>query len=89
MKAAGEQFGLYLTEKKKEDHDIWNETTTSIVVEGVDQVNSFKFFGSMIVKDGRSSVDIRRRLAMAKSTASILSNNWKYRNVTGATQRFV
>lgn len=40
----------------------------------------------MIVKEGGSSVDIKRQLAMAKTSASTLSNIWKDRNLTLATK---
>ena len=41
----------------------------------------------MIIKDGGSSVDIRRRLAKTKTktSTSTLSNVWKDRNITCAT----
>ena len=59
--------------------------------EVVDQVDVFNFLGSMVIKDDGSSVDIRRRLAMAKTktTASTLSNiwnMWKDRKITPATK---
>ena len=52
--------------------------------EEVDQVDSFNFLGSMIVKEGGSSVDIKRLLAMAKTSASALSHVWKDKNLTRA-----
>lgn len=46
----------------------------------------YNVLGSMIVKEGGSSVDIKRQLAMAKTSASTLSNIWKDRNLTLATK---
>ena len=40
----------------------------------------------MIIKGGGNSVDIRTQLAMAKTTASTLSNTWKSRNITRPTK---
>ena len=60
----------------------------SIVVDGekVDQVDTFNFLGSLIVKEGGSTVEIRRRLAMAKTSASTLSSIWKDQDITRATK---
>ena len=56
--------------------------------EVVDQVDVFSLLGSMIIKDGGSSVHIRRRLAKTKTKTSMstLSNIWKDRNITWATK---
>ena len=67
---------LYFKVKKDYNHEV------------VDHVDAFYFLGSLIIKDGRSSVDIRRQMAMAKTktTSSTLSNIWKARNITRATK---
>ena len=65
-----------------------DERRQSIVVDGkeVDQEDTFNFLGSMIVKEGGSSVDTGGRQGMTKSSASTLSNIWKDRNITRATK---
>ena len=50
------------------------------------QVDAFNFLESMIIKHGGNSVCIRKRLAMAKVTASTLLNIWKDRNITQGTK---
>ncbi len=52
---------------------------TEIVVDGeeVDQVHTFNFLVSLIVKEGGSSAEIKRRFAMAEASASTLSTIWK------------
>ena len=44
------------------------------------------YLRSVIIKDIRSSVDIRRWLDMTKTTSSTLLNIWKDRNITRATK---
>ena len=73
VKDASEQFRLYFKVKKDYNHEV---------------VDVFYFLGSMIIKDGGSSADIRRQMTKAKTktTASTLSNIWKARNITRATK---
>jgi hypothetical protein len=88
VKAASEQYGLYLNVKKTKIMICGDEKQQSMVVDGeeVDQVDTFNFLGSFIVKDGGSSAEIKRRLAMAKTSASTLSNIWKDKEITRATK---
>ena len=74
VKAASEQFKTLPQGGNDYNHDR----------EVVDQVDVFNLLGSMIIKDGGSSVDIRRRLAKTKTktSTSTLSNIWKDRNIT-------
>ena len=46
----------------------------------------YNVLGSMIVKEGGSSVGIKRQLAMAKTSDSTLSNIWKDRTPNLATK---
>ena len=52
----------------------------------VDCVDNFNFLGSLILNDGGSSGEIKRRLAMAKTSANALSTIWKDRGITKATK---
>jgi len=88
VKDASEQYGLYLNVKKTKIMICGDVPKQSIVIDGeeVDQVDTFNFLGSLIVRDGGSSTEIRRRLAMAKTSASSLSNIWKDKDITRATK---
>ncbi len=88
VKVASEQYGLYLNVKKTKIMICGDVPKQRIVVDGeeVDQVDTFNFLGSLIVKEGGSSAEIKRRLAMAKTSASTLSTIWKDNDITRATK---
>jgi hypothetical protein len=52
----------------------------------VEIVDSFNFLGSLILKNGGSSGEIKRRLAMAKTSANALSTIWKDRGISKNTK---
>ncbi|PIK43880.1 endonuclease-reverse transcriptase [Apostichopus japonicus] len=54
--------------------------------EDVEVVNTFNFLGSLIVDDGGCSQEIRRRLAMARSSAINLTDIWKDRGISRNTK---
>ena len=54
--------------------------------EDIEVVNNFNFLGSLIVNEGGSSKDIRRRLAMARTSAISLTDIWKDRGISRTTK---
>ena len=52
----------------------------------IDCVDTFNFLGSLIHKEGGSSIEIKRRLAMARTSANTLSTIWKDRGISKATK---
>ncbi|PIK33998.1 endonuclease-reverse transcriptase [Apostichopus japonicus] len=88
VKQSSEEYGLYLNVKKtkvmicggKNDHHIQADG------EDVEVVNTFNFLGSLIVDGGGCSQEIRRRLAMARSSAINLTDIWKDRGISRNTK---
>ena len=57
--------------------------------EDIEVVNTFNFLGSVIVDEGGSSQEIRRRLAMARTAAVGLTDIWKDRGITKTTKKSI
>ena len=81
VKTHSESSGLYLNAKKTKimDLDKSPTTTTTIDVDGeqLENVNNFVYLGSRIDADGKSSPDIRRRIAIAISKLNTMAPLWK------------
>ena len=79
VKTHSESSGLYLNEKKTKIMDLDKSPTTTIDVDGeqLGNVNNFVYLGSRIDADGRSSPDIRRRIAIAISRLNTMAPLWK------------
>ena len=54
--------------------------------ERLEEVNSFKYLGSIISSDGDSTEEIRTRINLAPSTIAKLKKIWSYNNVKTATK---
>ena len=54
--------------------------------EDIEVVNTFNFLGSLIVDEGGSSQEIKRRLAMARTSAIALTDIWKDRGISRTTK---
>ena len=69
VKTHSENSGLYLDAKKTKIMDLDKSPTTTIDVDGeqLGNVNNFVYLESRIDADGKSSPDIRRRIAIAIS----------------------
>ncbi len=65
-----------------------DQSTAPLVVDGkeVERVTEFNFLGALITQDGGYEKEIRRRLAMARSTMAKFSKVWADRSVTKATK---
>ena len=81
VKTHSESSGLYLNAKKTKTKimDLDKSPTTTIVVDGeqLENVNNFVYLGSTIDADGKSSPDIRRRIAIAISKLNTMAPLWK------------
>ena len=82
VKTHSESSGLYLNEKKTKIMDLDKSQTTTIDVDGeqLENVNNFVYLGSRIDADGRSSPDIRRRIAIAISKLNTMAPLWKWQS---------
>ena len=80
VKEHSEQKGLHLNVKKTEIMDTDKckmEAVIKLDVEEIEWVNSFEYFGARIEANGKSSPEIRRRLAMATSKLKKMASIWK------------
>jgi hypothetical protein len=85
IKDASERKGLLLNTKKTKimvvDRD---RTNDEFVIDGqqIEEVKQFEYLGSMINNIGDSTTEIKRRLAMARSTVQSMTNIWKSRGLS-------
>ena len=79
VKTHSESSGLYLNAKKTKIMDLDKSPTTTIDVDGeqLENANNFVYLGSRIDVDGKSSPDIRRRIAIAISKLNSIAPLWK------------
>ena len=79
VKTHSESSGLYLNAKKTKIMDLDKNPTTTIDVDGeqLENVNIFVYLVSRIDADGKSSPDIRRRIAIAISKLNTMAPLWK------------
>ena len=88
VKISSEKYGLLLNVKKtkvmicggKNDHHIQTDG------EDIEIVNTFNFLGAMIVDTGGSSEEIKRRLAIGRTSAIGLTSIWKDRGISRNTK---
>ena len=84
IKQASEEKDLLNTKKIKimvVDRDN-NNTDFTIAGNKIEVVNQFEYLGSIINNKGESTTEIRRRLAMARSTVQSMSHIWKSRGLS-------
>ena len=89
VKNESEAMGLRLNVAKTKLMIIGgNNSTSPLVIDGkeVEEVSQFNFLGSLITNEGGCSEEIRKRLAMARSTMAKLSNIFNDRSITKTTK---
>ena len=52
----------------------------------LEEVNAFKYLGATMTKDGRSTVEIKTRIAIATSTMTKLDKIWKNKYISFPTK---
>ena len=72
VKTHSAQAGLYLNNKKTKIMTKDDAKEFKIDVEKIEMVQSFNFLGSQISEDGSSSVEVKRRLSMARTALTNL-----------------
>ena len=80
VKEHSEQKGLNLNVKKTKIMDIdkcKEEAIINVDGEAIERVNNFEYLGARIEANGKSSSEIRRRLAMATSKLKKMATIWK------------
>ena len=63
-------------------------TTAQISMNGqqIQEVTAFKYLGATPTKDGRSSMEIKAHLAIAKASAAKLNNIWSSKDTSLSTK---
>ena len=93
VKASSEKKGLLLNTKKTKIMVIDKDSDgRDFILDGekIDEVQQFEYLGSMITTKSDSTTDIKRRLAMARSTTQNMVNIWKSRGLSkGLKLRFL
>ena len=80
VKEHSEKRGLYLNVKKTKIMDTdkcKKEAVVQIEGEEIERVNNFEYLGARIEANGKTSSEIRRRLAMATSKLKKMEKIWK------------
>ena len=91
VKSTSEEYGLFLNVKKTKVMIYGGSPNQPVKADGedIEVVNTFNFLGSVIVDEGGSSQEIRRRLAMARTAAIGLTDIWKDRGITKTTKKSI
>ena len=90
VKAASEALGLRVNVSKTKIMTVGsdgNEDPISVDGDEVEQVTQFNFVGSLVTSSGGCSMELRRRVAMAKSAMVGLSKIWADRGITKTTKK--
>ena len=85
IKEASEERGLLLNAKKTKIMVLdRNSTGEEFFIDGqqIEEVKQFDYLGSMINNNGDSTTEIKRRLAMARTTTQSMSKIWKSRGLS-------
>ena len=88
VKKTSEEYGLLLNVKKTKVMICGGTNDHRIQADGedIEVVNTFNFLGSLIVDTGGSSEEIKRRLALARSSTISLTSIWKDRGISRKTK---
>jgi hypothetical protein len=85
IKELSEEKGLLLNTKKTKIMVVDRERTNDgFVIDGqqIEEVKQFEYLGSMINNTGDSTIEIKRRLALARTTVQSMINIWKSRGLS-------
>ena len=86
IKKTSRPRGLLLNVKKTKVMvvDCFREDHTDFMLddEKIDEVDEFNYLGSLITKDGSCKKEVRRRLALARTTTLNLAAIWKSRGIS-------
>lgn len=87
-----ERAGAYGMEVSTEKSKVLVNSTTNthaeIYMNGqqLEEVDAFKYLGATLTKDGRSTIEIKTRLAIATSAMAKLSKIWRSREISFSTK---
>ena len=94
VKTESERSGLFLNVKKtkvtkiRKNPDIDdNDSHITVDNDAVENVTDFTYLGATFTDNYDESKEIRRRIGIAKSATTALSNIWKDRSITLATKK--
>jgi hypothetical protein len=87
VRKESEKAGLYFNVKKTKVMTTAKWENFEVDGETIEVVSSFTFLGSMIEKEGRSDMEIRRRVIMGKTAMNGLEKIWKDKYVSRETKK--
>lgn len=83
-------YGMEVSSEKSKVLVNGTDDTTSATIfmngQQLEEVANFKYLGATLTKDGRSTTEIKTRLAMATSAMAKLNNIWKSREISFSTK---
>ena len=83
------EYGMEISsEKSKVMVNSGDNTTIQISMNGqqLEEVMAFKYLGATLIKDGRSTAEIKMRLAIATASMAKLNKNWSSKDVSFSTK---
>jgi len=87
VRMESEKAGLYFNVKKTKVMTTATWENFEVDGETIEVVSSFTFLGSMLEKEGRCDMEIRRRVSMGKTAMNGLGNIWKDKYVSRETKK--
>ena len=87
VRKESEKARLYFNVKKTKVMTTATWENFEVDGETIEVVSSFTFLGSMIEKEGRSDIEIRRRVTMGKTAMNGLGRIWKDKYVSRETKK--
>ena len=89
VRTESEKFGLFLNVSKTKVMVINQQEENTTIHAGnqaIEIIEQFNFLGSMISNQGGCSTEIRRRIAMAKTSMCTMHKLWKDRSISKSTK---
>ena len=87
LKKESEKAGLYFNMKKTKIMSTEEEDSFEVDGEELETVTSFTFLGSVIEREGKCDLEIKRRIALGKNAMNGMEKLWKDKNVNIDTKK--
>src|ERR1043165_6180135 len=87
LKIESEKAGLYFNMKKTKILSTEEEDSFEVDGEELETVTSFTFLGSVIEREGKFDLDIKRRVALGKTAMNGMEKIWKDKSVNIDTKK--
>src|SRR5918994_2124073 len=87
LKKESEKAGLYFNMKKTKIMSTGEEDSFEVDGEELETVTTFTFLGSVIEREGKCDMEIKRRVALGKTAMNGMEKIWKDKNVRIDTKK--